>query len=130
MTPTPAASAPAAAASAPPAPIPPTGPTRPRRLLRAVAVVARLPYLALVLTRPWGRRMPARSLAFPVWVATGLLAPIMAGYPLQLLARAVTGGAATAAVARGCRGPRPPSPPSPPCSRCSRSWSGLTRRAS
>ncbi|MFF9101897.1 hypothetical protein ACF1AU_15120 [Streptomyces rubrogriseus] len=56
--------------------------------------------LALVLTRPWGRRVPAWSLAFPVWVATGLLAPIMAGYPLQLLARAVTGGAGTAAGPR------------------------------
>ncbi|MFH8446843.1 hypothetical protein ACH4D3_37215 [Streptomyces sp. NPDC018026] len=56
--------------------------------------------LALVLTRPWGRRVPAWSLAFPVWVATGLLAPIMAGYPLQLLARAVTGGVATAADPR------------------------------
>jgi hypothetical protein len=41
--------------------------------------------LALVLTRPWGRRTPAWSLAFPMWVATGLLAPIMAGFPLQLL---------------------------------------------
>ncbi|MFF4468744.1 hypothetical protein ACFYZ3_04205 [Streptomyces sp. NPDC001599] len=56
--------------------------------------------LALVLTRPWGRRVPAWSLAFPVWVATGLLAPIMAGYPLQLLARAVTGPVATSADPR------------------------------
>jgi hypothetical protein len=42
--------------------------------------------LALVLTRPWGLRVPAWLLAFPVWVATGLLAPIMTGFPLQLLA--------------------------------------------
>ncbi|MCF3135945.1 hypothetical protein IPZ69_37690 [Streptomyces olivochromogenes] len=47
--------------------------------------------LALVLTRPWGRRVPAWLLAFPVWVATGLLAPIMAGFPLQLLIRALGG---------------------------------------
>jgi hypothetical protein len=53
--------------------------------------------LALVLTRPWGRRVPAWLLAFPVWVATGLLAPIMAGFPLQLLGRALSddGGAAS-----------------------------------
>ncbi|MXM63121.1 hypothetical protein GR925_06575 [Streptomyces sp. HUCO-GS316] len=43
--------------------------------------------LALVLTRPWGLRTPAWLLAFPVWVATGLLAPIMAGFPLQLLVK-------------------------------------------
>lgn len=59
--------------------------------------------LALVLTRPWGRRVPAWALAFPVWVATGLLAPIMTGFPLQLLARALTGGATTA----GGPGPEP-----------------------
>ncbi len=44
--------------------------------------------LALVLTRPWGRRVPAWAPALPAWGATGLLAPIMAGYPLQLVARA------------------------------------------
>ncbi|MFE0806703.1 hypothetical protein ACFW34_04375 [Streptomyces sp. NPDC058848] len=47
--------------------------------------------LTLVLTRPWGLRVPAWALAFPVWVATGLLAPIMAGFPLQLLTRAFGG---------------------------------------
>ncbi|MFB7655616.1 MULTISPECIES: hypothetical protein [unclassified Streptomyces] len=52
--------------------------------------------LALVLTRPWGRRVAAWLLAFPVWVATGLLAPIMAGFPLQLLTRALGGDTATA----------------------------------
>jgi hypothetical protein len=52
--------------------------------------------LALVLTRPWGLRVPAWPLAFPVWVATGLLAPIMAGYPLQLLTRALGADTATA----------------------------------
>ncbi|MFC9908226.1 hypothetical protein [Streptomyces sp. NPDC059862] len=47
--------------------------------------------LALVLTRPWGLRVPAWLLAFPVWVATGLLAPIMAGFPIQLLADVLAG---------------------------------------
>ncbi|MGV9349372.1 hypothetical protein ACWDSD_32165 [Streptomyces spiralis] len=47
--------------------------------------------LALLLTRPWGLRMPAWLLALPAWVATGLLTPIMTGYPLQLLVRALGG---------------------------------------
>ncbi|MGW0814948.1 hypothetical protein ACWD00_17100 [Streptomyces viridiviolaceus] len=56
--------------------------------------------LALVLTRPWGLRVPAWLLAFPVWIATGLLAPIMAGFPLQLVARIVVGDTATASGPR------------------------------
>ncbi|NEE23508.1 hypothetical protein G3M58_95795 [Streptomyces sp. SID7499] len=51
--------------------------------------------LALVLTRPWGLRVPAWLLAFPVWVATGLLAPVMAGFPAQLVVRAFGGGGAS-----------------------------------
>ena len=47
--------------------------------------------LALVLTRPWGRRTPVWLLTFPAWVATGLLAPIMTGFPLQLLVKALGG---------------------------------------
>ncbi|GAA4338363.1 hypothetical protein GCM10023086_72690 [Streptomyces venetus] len=50
--------------------------------------------LALALTRPWGLRVPAWLLAFPVWVATGLLAPIIAGFPAQLAVRAFAGGSA------------------------------------
>jgi hypothetical protein len=53
--------------------------------------------LALVLTRPWGLRVPAWLLAFPAWVATGLLAPIMAGFPAQLVVRAFGGGGASSA---------------------------------
>ncbi|MFI6805809.1 hypothetical protein ACIBO6_12455 [Streptomyces luteogriseus] len=53
--------------------------------------------LALVLTRPWGLRVPAWLLAFPVWVATGLLAPVMAGFPAQLAVRAFGGGGASSA---------------------------------
>ncbi|MFF1736308.1 hypothetical protein [Streptomyces sp. NPDC058247] len=47
--------------------------------------------LALLLTRPWGRRVPAWLLVVPMWVATGLLAPIMTGYPLQLLVKSFGG---------------------------------------
>ncbi|MGW6060239.1 hypothetical protein [Streptomyces sp. NPDC055189] len=47
--------------------------------------------LALLLTRPWGLRTPAWLLAFPMWAATGLLVPIMAGFPLQLLVKALGG---------------------------------------
>ncbi|MFD5477865.1 hypothetical protein [Streptomyces hawaiiensis] len=53
--------------------------------------------LALVLTRPWGLRAPAWLLAFPVWVATGLLAPVMAGFPAQSAVRAFGGGGASSA---------------------------------
>ncbi|MET9764008.1 hypothetical protein ABZ016_33985 [Streptomyces sp. NPDC006372] len=48
--------------------------------------------LALVLTRPWGLRVPAWLTAFPVWVATGLLAPITAGFPAQLVVKAFGSG--------------------------------------
>ncbi|MEU6086212.1 hypothetical protein ABZ865_05255 [Streptomyces sp. NPDC047085] len=54
-------------------------------VLMDAAVIA----LALLLTQAWGRRVPAWLLAAPMWVATGLLAPIMVGYPLQM---AVHGG--------------------------------------
>ncbi|NGO42729.1 hypothetical protein [Streptomyces ureilyticus] len=47
--------------------------------------------LALLLTRPWGRRVPAWLLVGPTWVASGLLAPIVAGFPLQLLVTAFGG---------------------------------------
>ncbi|MER6617211.1 hypothetical protein [Streptomyces xantholiticus] len=47
--------------------------------------------LALLLTRPGGQRVPAWLLAVPMWVATGLLAPIMVGFPLQLVGVAFGG---------------------------------------
>ncbi|MFE7390811.1 hypothetical protein [Streptomyces sp. NPDC057582] len=47
--------------------------------------------LALLLTQAWGRRVPAWLLTVPMWVATGLLLPIMTGFPLQLLVK-VFGG--------------------------------------
>ncbi|MDJ0381315.1 hypothetical protein [Streptomyces sp. G-G2] len=45
--------------------------------------------LVLVLTRPWGVRIPAWPLALPVFVATGLLTPILIGFPGQLLVGAL-----------------------------------------
>ncbi len=54
--------------------------------------------LALLLTQPWGRRAPVWLLILPVWGATGLLSPILVGYPLQLVARLLGG---TAAHSRG-----------------------------
>ncbi|WP_175408199.1 hypothetical protein [Streptomyces sp. TRM64462] len=48
--------------------------------------------LALLLTQRWGMRVRAGLLAFPMWVATGLLVPIMVGFPAQLVAEAVGGG--------------------------------------
>lgn len=56
--------------------------------------------LALVLTRPWGLRVPAWLLAVPAWAATGLLAPIMAGFPLQVAVDAL-GGPTNTTVAGG-----------------------------
>lgn len=50
--------------------------------------------LALLLTQPWGRRVPAWLLVVPVWIATGLLSPIVLGYPLQLVVRLLGGDAA------------------------------------
>ncbi|MGW2019689.1 hypothetical protein [Streptomyces sp. NPDC001927] len=53
--------------------------------VNAVSVVmdAAVVVLALLLTQAWGRRLPAWLLAFPMWVATGLIAPIMVGFPAQ-----------------------------------------------
>ncbi|MEV4330675.1 hypothetical protein AB0K02_09030 [Streptomyces sp. NPDC049597] len=50
--------------------------------------------LALVLTQPWGMRVRAWLLGLPMWGATGLLTPIMIGFPVQL-ATSATGGATT-----------------------------------
>ncbi|MFZ3469466.1 hypothetical protein ACODT3_29695 [Streptomyces sp. 4.24] len=45
--------------------------------------------LALALIRPWGRRVPSWLLTVPVFTATGLLTPIVLGFPGQLLVRAL-----------------------------------------
>lgn len=49
--------------------------------------------LVLVLTRPWGIRAPGPLLTVPVFVATGLLTPILLGFSGQLLVRALGFGA-------------------------------------
>ncbi|WP_241999603.1 hypothetical protein [Streptomyces klenkii] len=61
--------------------------------------------LALLLTRPWGRRVPAWLLLLPMWGAVGLLTPIMYGFPAQLLVRALGGSNPTASAGGG--GERP-----------------------
>ncbi|WP_239488142.1 hypothetical protein [Streptomyces durocortorensis] len=47
--------------------------------------------LALLLTRPWGLRVPAWLLVLPMWVASGLLLPIMTAFPVQLIVRLLGG---------------------------------------
>ncbi|MEU3560911.1 MULTISPECIES: hypothetical protein [unclassified Kitasatospora] len=47
--------------------------------------------LALAFARPWGRRAPAGLVAFPMWVATGLLGTILIALPLYLLSVLVLG---------------------------------------
>ncbi|MET8542760.1 hypothetical protein ABZW03_19205, partial [Kitasatospora sp. NPDC004799] len=47
--------------------------------------------LALAFVRPWGRRAPAGLVAFPMWVATGLLGTILVALPLYLLSVLVLG---------------------------------------
>ncbi|OKK08556.1 aromatic ring-opening dioxygenase LigA [Streptomyces sp. CB03234] len=42
--------------------------------------------LALLFTQRWGLRIRPWLTAFPMWVATGLLGPIMVGFPAQLVA--------------------------------------------
>ncbi|WP_329387063.1 hypothetical protein OG625_29590 [Streptomyces sp. NBC_01351] len=64
-----------------------------------VAMDACVILLVLVLTRPWGLRVPAWLLTVPVFVATGLLAPIVTGFPGQLLVRLLGFGEGTAAKA-------------------------------
>ncbi|GGT66093.1 MULTISPECIES: hypothetical protein [Streptomyces] len=51
----------------------------------SVVMDAMVVLLALLLTQPWGLRVRAWLLAFPMWAATGLLSPIMVGFPAQLV---------------------------------------------
>jgi len=46
--------------------------------------------LALAFVMPWGRRLPNRLVLLPMWVATGLLAPIVVIVPLQIVIGAPT----------------------------------------
>ncbi|MFF3318766.1 hypothetical protein ACFYV5_25145 [Streptomyces sp. NPDC003035] len=61
--------------------------------VNAISVVmdAAVVVLALLLTQGWGRRVPAWLLAFPMWVAAGLLAPIMIGFPAQTVVGLLSG---------------------------------------
>ncbi|MEU9029210.1 hypothetical protein AB0D46_17140 [Streptomyces sp. NPDC048383] len=61
-----------------------------------LAMDACLIVLVLVLTRPWGMRVPGWLLTVPVFVATGLLTPILIGFPGQMLLRALGFGAGEA----------------------------------
>ncbi|MEV4881270.1 hypothetical protein [Streptomyces cyaneofuscatus] len=56
-----------------------------------VLMVGCVVVLALLLTRPWGLRVPAWLLVVPMWVASGLLLPIMTAYPLQMIVRLLGG---------------------------------------
>ncbi|MFP8904538.1 hypothetical protein [Streptomyces atacamensis] len=56
-----------------------------------VAMDAAVVVLALALTLPWGRRLPAWLTALPLWTATGLLAPIAVAVPVLSLLGAATG---------------------------------------
>ncbi|GAA0502344.1 MULTISPECIES: hypothetical protein [Streptomyces] len=70
----------------------------------SVLMDAAVVVLALLLTRPWGLRAPAWLTVLPVWVACGLLAPIMAGFPAQLAARALGFGGGDGGRSSGSSG--------------------------
>ncbi len=53
-----------------------------------LAMDVALAVLVLLLTRPWGMRLPAWLLTVPAFTATGLLTPIAIGFPGQWLIRA------------------------------------------
>ncbi len=57
-----------------------------------LAMVAVAVLLALTLTHPRGQRLPPALVLLPVWLGTGLLAPIALGLPLGLVAQAIAGG--------------------------------------
>ncbi|MBO8190828.1 hypothetical protein ITI46_03820 [Streptomyces oryzae] len=56
-----------------------------------VAMDGTVVLLVLALTRPWGRRLPGAVVALPLWIACGLLGPIVVAFPVQLL-HGVLGG--------------------------------------
>lgn len=54
-----------------------------RAINAATAVLAAIGILlAMAFTRPWGERLPAWLIAFPVWVGTGLLVPMLVLAPV------------------------------------------------
>jgi hypothetical protein len=48
--------------------------------------------LAVLMVHPLGRRVPAVVMAMPVWIGTGLLAPISLGAPAGVVLQVATGG--------------------------------------
>jgi hypothetical protein len=63
------------------------------RIANTVGVVmdAGVVVLALLLTRPWGLRVPTWLIILPMWVATGLLTPIILAFPAQTVMRMASG---------------------------------------
>ena len=59
----------------------------------AMALVAVV--LALAFVSPWGGRLPAMLVLLPMWVGTGLLAPILVVLPVHLLLGSSSAGAGT-----------------------------------
>lgn len=55
--------------------------------------------VVLVFTYQWGRRIPAWLVLVPMWVGTGLLAPIALGLPLGMVVQLIVGGSAAASGA-------------------------------
>jgi hypothetical protein len=51
--------------------------------------------VALAFTYRWGQRLPAWLVLAPIWVGTGLLAPIALGAPLGAVVQGIAGGSPT-----------------------------------
>ncbi|MGW7229037.1 hypothetical protein [Streptomyces cyaneofuscatus] len=66
-----------------------------------VLMVGCVVVLALLLTRPWGLRVPAWLLVVPMWAASGLLLPILTAYPLQMAVRLLGGDGGQASGGAG-----------------------------
>jgi hypothetical protein len=60
--------------------------------LLTVLMDATVIVLALALTRPWGMRLPGWLMLAPLWIATGLLAPIVVGFPATAAAELFSSG--------------------------------------
>ncbi|WP_354639314.1 hypothetical protein [Kitasatospora camelliae] len=54
--------------------------------------------LALAFARPWGQRLPAGLVVLPMWVATGLLGPLLLALALTAAATLLLGGEAAPAA--------------------------------
>jgi hypothetical protein len=52
--------------------------------------------VALAFTYPWGQRLPNWLVLGPIWIGTGLLAPIALGLPLGMVVQGFAGGSPVA----------------------------------